>query len=337
MSRNYTEFWAAICTHAHNDHASGLAVILRHPRITFHQGWMHDIRNHVDSDTLRRAASADSGVSEVVETTKELAAAFASRGINPSEPFAGQCIAGWPEMSVVGPSRIFYRSLIEEVTKLELPRLAPPMPVGSGAPIGLWATPPAPRPTVAGLRPILSPSYGTMAPLNWPATTAKQYAPFPPPLGALLNSSVKRNPKTQPFNETSTILGVREGQHKLLFTADAGSRALSNVPPDWSALDFCSVPHHGSDGNLSQLDIERLRPKFAVISAKGDSSHPSRAIVSGLVKVGAKVASTHRSGNLWYSVGNVPPRMSYAAADFMVGTGEPTPLTSLRHAFENLR
>ena len=78
LSRNYLEFWAAICSHAHNDHASGLAAVIRHPRIKIHNGWMHDIRRHVDADALRRAAAADAGVNEVVETTKELARAFAS-------------------------------------------------------------------------------------------------------------------------------------------------------------------------------------------------------------------------------------------------------------------
>jgi beta-lactamase superfamily II metal-dependent hydrolase len=83
------------------------------------------------------------------------------------------------------------------------------------------------------------------------------------------------------------------------------------------------VPHHGSDGNLSQGDIERFCPEFAVISARGDSSHPSRAIVSGLVKVGAKVASTHRSGNLWFWSGSVPYRADYGAVELLKGTGEP--------------
>jgi glyoxylase-like metal-dependent hydrolase (beta-lactamase superfamily II) len=78
LNRNYKDFWAAVCSHAHNDHASGLVKIIRHPQITIHNGWMHDIRNHVGANALRRAAVADAGVNEVVETTKDLAAAFAS-------------------------------------------------------------------------------------------------------------------------------------------------------------------------------------------------------------------------------------------------------------------
>jgi len=167
---------------------------------------------------------------------------------------------------------------------------------------------------------------GLAALLAPPPKSSSPTLPLIPLLGALSNSSVKENPVTQPFNETSTILGVRFGLHKLLFTADAGSRALAYVSSDWNSLEYCGVPHHGSDGNFSQKDIERLCPKFALISAKGDSCHPSRAIVSGLVKVGAKVASTHKSGNLWYSIGNVPPRLDYGPVDCLTGSGQPEPL-----------
>lgn len=42
------------------------------------------------------------------------------------------------------------------------------------------------------------------------------------------------------------------------------------------------------------------RPDFAMTSACEDSNDPSRAIESALVKVGVIVASTHKSGNLWF-------------------------------------
>jgi len=86
------------------------------------------------------------------------------------------------------------------------------------------------------------------------------------------------------------------------------------------------IPHHGSDGNLSQQSIERFCPEFANISARGDSSHPSRAIVSGLVKVGSKVFSTHQNGHLWFHIGVVPRRPDYSEAVPMRGTGGPVPV-----------
>jgi beta-lactamase superfamily II metal-dependent hydrolase len=149
---------------------------------------------------------------------------------------------------------------------------------------------------------------------------------MPPLFGALINSSVKENPTTQPFNNTSAILGVNFNGAELLFPGDAGSEALSYVGAEWHDLLYMGVPHHGSDGNLSQFDIERFRPKFAIISAKGDSSHPDRAIVSGLVKVGAMVGSTHEHGNLWFYSGVVPARSDYHPIIGLRGTGNPQPL-----------
>lgn len=327
LDRNYTVFWAAICSHAHNDHASGLVKIIRHPRITIQNGYMHDIRNHVDSYSLRRAAAADTGVNQVVETTKELAGAFASRLITPVEPFAGVQIAGWPDMRVLGPSCEFYKTIMEEVTKLDLLPLLPLTSPLSGF-ASLLGDPSTSIPTLSGLRPIGRPDYSALtALLSPPPIRPSQTSPLIPLAGILSNSSVQESPKTQPFNETSAILGVRHGAQKLLFTADAGCRALAHVSHEWNQLDYCSVPHHGSEGNFSQRDIERFCPKFALISAKGDSCHPSRAIVSGLVKAGSQVASTHKSGNLWYWLGNVPARTGYGSVDFLTGTGLPNPLS----------
>jgi beta-lactamase superfamily II metal-dependent hydrolase len=115
---------------------------------------------------------------------------------------------------------------------------------------------------------------------------------------------------------------------RLLFTADAGSEALDQIPEEWKNLAWMQVPHHGSDGNLSQKNIERFCPRFAFISACGDSSHPSRAIVNGLIKVGAQVSSTHslNPGHLWFHIGSVPARSDYGEAVLLKATGDQKPL-----------
>ena len=81
----------------------------------------------------------------------------------------------------------------------------------------------------------------------------------------------------------------------MLLTADA--EALDRIPADWKNVKWMQIPHHGGDGNLSQTNIERFRPECAYVSATGDSSHPSRAIVSALIKVGSQVFSTHQNGS----------------------------------------
>ena len=98
--RNANSLFAVVSTHAHNDYARGLIELLKDRSLAVTTGRMHDMRNHTSADTLRRASAGNSsqaeGVNEALETTKELASAFASRYITPSEPFAGQTISHLP-------------------------------------------------------------------------------------------------------------------------------------------------------------------------------------------------------------------------------------------------
>jgi len=299
-----TNFWAVVCTHLHNDHARGLIKIVQHPSITIHNAWMHDIRGHVLPDALRRASSGNSrradAVRQVLENTRELASAFARHQLTPQEPFSYVPIAGYPQMGVLGPSENFYAEALRDFTEVEESSHVLAAMLGAsriGAPS---------RPGLAFLAP------------------PPEYPPVVPTFsGFLQNSSVKKNPTTQPFNNTSTILGISFRGERLLLTADAGSDALDRVPADWRNLIWLQAPHHGSDGNLSQSNIERFCPKFAYVSATGDTSHPSKAIVNGLIKLGAQVFSTHKNPNhLQFYVGSVPLRADYGPAVPLKGTTE---------------
>src|ERR1051326_4392141 len=266
IARGYREFWAVVCTHLHKDHAGGLINIVHDPAFTFSNGWMHNINRHLSADALRRAARL-SDVQEVTELTTRLIAAFARRGITPKEPFAGMTIAGYPGLHVLGPSLAYYREVINEFTEVEVfPTFATALAVPHAPSLGA---------SLAGLGGIAAPLPYRQMLIPPPGLST----PFSRLAGALANSSVKRNPTTQPYNNTSAILGVVfNGTERAVFAGDAGSQALSQVDWTWHGLTLLGVPHHGSDGNLSQRDIERFCPKFALISATGDSSHPSRAM-----------------------------------------------------------
>lgn len=315
-----TYLYAIVCTHPHNDHAAGLIELLKDKTISVSTGWMHDIRKHVSADSLRRASAGNSsqaeGVKQVVETTKELASAFASQGITtPKEPFAGEVISYCAGLTVLGPAPAFYSKVLGEFTKVNVPALAPlPEFLAARAILG------------GERRPAIAPMY----PLPLPSPSSDLSGLL---AGVLSNSSVKEDPATQPFNNTSAILGTVYVGQKLLFTADAGSDALDLVPADWKSLEWMQVPHHGSDGNLSQGNIERFSPRFAYVSACGDTSHPSRAIVNGLIKVGSQVFSTHSldPGHLWLWRGNVPdrPGMGYGPAVPLKATGQTKPALDL--------
>lgn len=67
LARGYTNFWAVICTHPHEDHAGGLIKVVQDFRFTFTNAWMHDIRNHVAANDLKRASSGSSSEAEGVK------------------------------------------------------------------------------------------------------------------------------------------------------------------------------------------------------------------------------------------------------------------------------
>ena len=316
-SRNIRNLWAVICTHPHEDHAGGLIELVQDKSVGIATAWMHDIRNHIGGDSLRYASSGNSSradaVRQIVDTTEQLASAFVSRNLIPTEPFSGRSIAWFPSMTVLGPSAAFYQHILKEFTEVET---APPVPY---------------LPSLSGFGRIGDPQPRVPNPFG--ISVYLSQPPAPPPanifgslIGALSESSLSKAPKTQPFNNTSVILGVISGGHRMLFTADAGSEALARVSSEWNHPSWMQVPHHGSDGNLSPTDIERFAPRFAYISACGDESHPSRAIVSGLVKVGSEVFSTHKSGSLRFSQGLVPARTDYSPAVPLTGTGTPMPM-----------
>jgi beta-lactamase superfamily II metal-dependent hydrolase len=303
--------YSIICTHPHNDHAAGLIKLLEDKSVVCATGWMHDIRKHVNPITLRRLMAGNSAhadwVKQVVENTERLADAFALRGMTPEEPFAGKLISGFPSLQVLGPDEQFYRDTLTEFLEVEVPALPTLSPYARAASsfLGTLVQPVQPSPFPFSLTPL---------PVEPPSLYEGLLT------GVLKDFSVQENPKTQPFNNTSAILGVSFDEHRLLFTGDAGAEALDRVPTDWRNLAWMQVPHHGSDGNLSKSNIERFCPKFAYISAKGDTNHPSRAIVNALTKVGAQVASTHNNRNLWFGIGGMSAPPGYGPLVLLKGT-----------------
>jgi beta-lactamase superfamily II metal-dependent hydrolase len=292
LSKNALGFYSIVCTHPHNDHAAGLAKIVQDKTFKFSTCWMHDIRKHVNPITLRREMAGSSAhatwVRQVVENTEELARAFASRGVVPREPFAGNVISNFPNLEVLGPDEPFYRETIEEFLEVKVPVLPTFSSYTRTASAQLLGLPSPPQPSIY--------------------------------LSALARSRVKENPKTQPFNNTSAVVGGLFDGHRLLFTGDAGAEALDRVPSIWRNLAWMQVPHHGSDGNLSKANIGRFCPRYAFISAKGDTNHPSRAIANGLIGVGTKVASTHKNNNMLFYIGPVTPPPGYGPLTLLKGT-----------------
>ncbi len=115
-------------------------------------------------------------------------------------------------------------------------------------------------------------------------------------------SSVLDDPSidTKPVNNSSIILLIEGYGKKLLFTGDAGKRALHDAMTvrDISGLTWFDVPHHGSRRNLDTQIINYLAPQVAYISSPGTTKHPRRTVIRALQKAGAVVFSTCKHGSI---------------------------------------
>jgi beta-lactamase superfamily II metal-dependent hydrolase len=137
--------------------------------------------------------------------------------------------------------------------------------------------------------------------------------------GAEPKTGLLDNPKTEPENDSGTILATKYNGQLFLFTADVGVLALESASSAYELgnCHWMQIPHHGSRRNITKGLIEYFSPQYAYASASGsDRKHPRRAVVNAFNAQGARVYSTHypTPGSLWLHRGNVPPRDGYHSA-----------------------
>lgn len=108
-------------------------------------------------------------------------------------------------------------------------------------------------------------------------------------------------------NETSVIIYTKLDGKGILFTGDAGIKALNeayeknnNISKD---LRFIQIPHHGSRHNVNSEilnliigNINNNRTITAFISAgKNDQKHPKECVINAFIKRGCKVFSNENA------------------------------------------
>ncbi len=149
------------------------------------------------------------------------------------------------------------------------------------------------------------------------------------------SESLRENVKTSAENDSSAILLAHFDGRGVLFTGDAGVKALAkavqhamltgyNLP---ESLRFIQVPHHGSRNNVSPTILDLIvgpikafqdenYTKTAFVSASKDSkTHPRRMVVNAFLRRGAKVIAT-QGLRKWHH-NKTPDREDYSSASSM--------------------
>jgi len=135
--------------------------------------------------------------------------------------------------------------------------------------------------------------------------------------------------ETSAENDSSVILLLLCEGHAVLFTADAGIPALTEVVGrldsvgfDYSSLELLQMPHHGSKRNVGPALLDRilgpklaedthLRSAYASCSVGGSPKHPSKKAVNAFRRRGTPVYVT-QGRNIWHHR-NAPARADYGS------------------------
>lgn len=285
--QNISKIDDVLSTHLHDDHSGGLVELLADETLAFGKLWCHVPHWHVESVDKVRAALKAAGTSDEatnirksLETVASLFNTAKKRGIAHEEPFKGKRIGN---LEVCSPTEEFYNGLVIEMTDVEKIKAE------------------------------------DAAEERYDIQTALEEEISKAILGeALAGSSLLPDPHTSPENESSMVTGAQHDSKVILFTADAGTCALTNVVRDYkvAGLHWMQIPHHGSRRNLTETLIETFSPTVAFVSAAGSDKHPRKAVVNAFKKLKANVYSTHYPDptHKHYHLGTVPDRAGYGPA-----------------------
>jgi beta-lactamase superfamily II metal-dependent hydrolase len=288
-------------SHPDGDHASGLQIVLE--QMDVGQLWMHRpwLYSSVIRDYFHDGRITDNSLKERLQA--KMAAAYKleeialAKRISLSEPFQGSQIGPF---TVLSPDKDWYvHELIQAFEK------SPEQKTTSVMDMAMEKLAEAARKLI------------DLVAESWSS------------------ESLRDNVKTSAENDSSAILLAHFGGRGVLFTGDAGVKALAkavmhailtghNLP---ESLSFIQVPHHGSRNNVSPkvLDLivgpikavqDENYTKTAYVSAsKGSTTHPRRMVVNAFLRRGARVIAT-QGGTKWHSY-NTPPRSDFSSVSSM--------------------
>ena len=172
-------------------------------------------------------------------------------------------LADWPEITVLGPTKAYYKSLFPaDKTFTEF---------------------------------ILEESFKTVAPeINRVGINDDA---IKNPCDSLKKDSDAQLTST---NKASIIFTIDDADKRYVFTGDAGIESFKKIPNYKTKLKnlyFLKIPHHGSDNNISKELIELMQPKYAYNSG---NKHQDEAVLQCFSKKlrNKKVESTKASGDL---------------------------------------
>lgn len=253
-----------VSTHPDMDHVSGLLPVIEEMEVSdliIHKPWEH--AQDIKREFLNGKLTV-SGIRKDLEESLSYASDLENlaikKGITISEPFAG--MTGFDgKMHVLGPSKEYYQELLPQFRGTPEPKK----------------------------------SIGLLGMIGKAGQEVKKFIQDQIHINHLDDED-----STSPENNSSTIILFEIDGHKILFTGDAGKRAIEKaivyahsqgiILNDLRVFD---VPHHGSKRNLGKAMMEHIQAEYAYISAPINSEkHPAGMVTNHLFKKGTRTFAT---------------------------------------------
>ncbi|WP_299357735.1 MBL fold metallo-hydrolase [Mucilaginibacter sp.] len=200
-------------------------------------------------------------VLESYNQMKDLVGTLDKYQIKTVEPFAGQSLANWPEVSVLGPTPAFYQACLKKMKDV---------------------------PNLIAQETLLVLNESKQEPFI--GKLSKMLEKDTDPCGYL--KSQKKDHVTE-VNQISIILQIIADGKKYLFTGDASLesfQAVSQYPDSLRNIYWLKVPHHGSHNNSSPEIFDIMKPVYADIS--GGDRYLDEEVPGCLTAKGTKVRTT---------------------------------------------
>lgn len=263
-----------VSTHPDGDHVSGLCIVLDKLNVgtlLMHRPWEHasDIKESF-SDGRWTSRGLEERIEKSLKHASELESIATKKGITIVEPFQG---VGTQDgvIRFLGPSKEFYQEMLTHFRSTPTPKV----------------------------------EIGLISSIFQKAEDAVRFIEDRFDVDILNDDE----DTTSAENNTSTILLITLGDHRLLFTGDAGKTALleavahaDSLGIPLTGLRFLDVPHHGSKRNLNTKILQKINASTAFISATGENEkHPSKRVTNALKKHGANVYVNRKNPLLHHS------------------------------------
>ncbi|NLL71039.1 MAG: MBL fold metallo-hydrolase [Epulopiscium sp.] len=104
------------------------------------------------------------------------------------------------------------------------------------------------------------------------------------------------------LNDYSVVLQVKDEHFSVLLTGDIEALAEEEVISSGKDLhaDVLQVPHHGSSSSSTQDFLQKVNPKYSILSLAADNKygHPHKEVMERLVKLDTEILRTDEQGTI---------------------------------------